>query len=99
MRNPSYDNTEIFMTTTSELHSLGIRVPWDPGIPGHIHTFIHNDTGPAIGPFDIFDVTFDPWKNAKKRCWKFKKKNAVNFTPPKFNMEPKNEGLEDVFPF
>lgn len=78
LRNPSYDNTEMFMTTTSELHSLGIRVLWDPGIPGHIHTFIHNDTGPAIGPFDIFDVTFDPWKNAKKRCWKLKK-NAVNF--------------------
>ena len=23
----------------------------------------------------------------------------VPVTPPKFNMEPKNEGLEDVFPF
>ena len=30
-------------------------------------------------------------------------KQAINapskYTPPKFNMEPKNEGLEDVFPF
>ena len=24
---------------------------------------------------------------------------SVLLTPPKFNMEPKNEGLEDVFPF
>ena len=24
---------------------------------------------------------------------------AFGYTPPKFNIEPKNEGLEDVFPF
>ena len=25
--------------------------------------------------------------------------SVIPHTPPKFNMEPKNEGLEDVFPF
>ena len=29
-----------------------------------------------------------------KKPWLFRV-----YTPPKFNMEPKNEGLEDVFPF
>ena len=52
--------------------SLGIRVLWNPEIPGHIHTFVHNDTGPAIGPFDIFDVTLDPWKMPRE--------NVENFT-------------------
>ena len=27
-------------------------------------------------------------------CWE-----SICNTPPKFNMEPQNEGLEDVFPF
>ena len=50
-------------------------------------------------------LAWSSFSRAPRKARTFHRRQTSNkrtqqiYTPPKFNMEPKNEGLEDVFPF
>ena len=50
------------------------------------------------GASELFQLV-NGQKQRQITTWSLKMAGDLVATPPKFNMEPKNEGLEDVFPF